>query len=131
MVDLFDTYPEFVKMASDPAEIPRKNIKHITSRLRGNAERLRKCVPSKYSEYHKYLFNNELFPVVPFDSCLDLFVKTLQRYPINTPQVSSKGTFILEETTAKARSKSDLEIIRQQIEGMTLDSSKKHIYPVS
>ena len=131
MAELFETYPTMIKMASDPAQGPRKNIKHITDRFRRNAQRLRKGGPSKCFLLSKYLFTDELFPVVPFESCLDLFFATLQRHPVNNPRRVKIVQGVQSQPMGKDGEISNLDAVRERIEGMTLSSSKQHVYPVS
>ena len=148
MAKLFNAYPNLIKKASDPAQVPRKNVHHITRRLRDSAGRLKKQDPSKIFKYDGALFKGTLFPTAPFDSCLTLFAKAPQRYPIYAPEVPLIDNNNLElETTGnevgfkfdiinweqeKPRNEPrfELDVIRSQIEEMTLSPSEQHMYHV-
>ena len=45
IAELYESYPTLLKKATDPAQEPRKNIKHITDRYRGDAQRFLKTKP--------------------------------------------------------------------------------------
>ena len=82
MADLVEEYPELLKEASDYSSEPRPNWKHLVSNLRARAYRPTKCTRmEKYSHpnvhecsHGAYLFRYDLFPLVPSDKSLALFV---------------------------------------------------------
>lgn len=82
IAELYETYPTMLKKATDPAEVPRKNIKHITDRFRGDAQHFSKRKPEQCFAQVRHQFAAVHFPVVPFDSLLVMFLSTLERHPL-------------------------------------------------
>ena len=84
MAELYETYPAMLKKASDPAQVPRKNIKHITDRFRGDAQRFLKKNPKNCFTEVRRQFAAVHFPIVPFDSLLENLFNTLERHPLTS-----------------------------------------------
>ena len=66
MAKLFETCPDLVKGTPDPAQEPRKDIKHITNQLRGDARRVETSYPIQCFLLVRHTFTSDLFPVVTF-----------------------------------------------------------------
>ncbi|MCJ1458695.1 hypothetical protein MMC28_009069 [Mycoblastus sanguinarius] len=84
MASICETWPQMMKKASDPAWEPRRNTGHVPLQIRIFADKLHRNVVKR-----SHLFRYHLFPLVPFDIKLQLFVKTLQKHPLPT---STKST---------------------------------------
>ena len=82
MAELVEEYPELLKKSSDPSPEPRLNWKHLVNSLKRNALR-----PSLYAQgkIHQHgvdqgcfhgaqFFSDDIFPLVPSDKSLALFV---------------------------------------------------------
>ena len=82
IAELYETYPTLLKKATDPAEEPRKNIKHIADRFRGDAQRFLKTRPEHCFAQIRHEFTYVHLPIVPLDSVLVMFLTTLERYPL-------------------------------------------------
>ncbi len=82
MAELFESYPSLLKKAADPAQTPRKNFEHIARQLRASARWVLEDQSLRLFRRKWQQFRHELFPIVPLDSSLRLFVRTLERYPL-------------------------------------------------
>ncbi|KAG6989921.1 hypothetical protein G7Y79_00061g093080 [Physcia stellaris] len=130
MAKLYETYPSLLKKAADPAQTPRKNIKHITDRFLGNARQIKKSNPSHCFYYLRNEFGRDLFPIVPFDSLLDLFVKTLERYPIK----SVRKVRVPSSNTTATRVEKDMDGLELQLARTSLNTSVsagEDVYPIA
>ena len=92
IAELYETYPTLLKKTTDPAEEPRKNIKHITDRFRGDAQRFLKTKPEHCFTQIRHEFAYFHLPVVPFDSILVMFLTTLERYPLLSFRNTTKSS---------------------------------------
>jgi len=82
MAQIFESYPSLLKKAADPTQTPRQNFEHIVRRLRANARWIMEDQSLRLFRRNWQQFRHKLFPIVPLDSCLRLFVRTLERYPL-------------------------------------------------
>ena len=88
--NIFESFPTSMKKTSDPSPLARPNSNHIVSNLRSYSD-----VFARRDEYPKkrprtsgnHLFRFDLFPIVPVDAWLRLFVDTLKRHPLPSHQI--------------------------------------------
>ncbi|KAL8690964.1 MAG: hypothetical protein Q9218_003702 [Villophora microphyllina] len=82
MANIFETFPDLLKTSMDPSQKPRSNTEHIPARFRQCARRAdREHWMKKTSNGSNRYFNCHLFPLIPFDACLRLFIRTVHENP--------------------------------------------------
>lgn len=123
MADLFRRHGTRLKKASDPASEARPNVKHIVDGLSGNAGRMAKRHPLAMYLHKIQEFRYDLFPVVPLDSCLRLFIETLESFPLPSGEDDTDQPLkdLTEEMTA----------MEHQFDDITLASSQKRAQPTT
>ena len=85
IADIFESFPANMKKTSDPSLVARPNSDHIISTLRSysNVFARKKFRSGRYSRISgNHLFRFDLFPIVPIDAWLRLFVDTLNKHPL-------------------------------------------------
>ena len=90
IANIFECFPASMKKTSDPSPLARPNSNHIVSNLRSYSNVFAKkdrCPKKRPLGSGNHLFRFDLFPVVPADAWLRLFVDTLRRHPIPSQQV--------------------------------------------
>ena len=88
--NIFESFPAGMKKTSDPSPLARPNSNHIVSKLRSYSKvftRKDRCPESRPRGSGHHLFRFDLFPIVPVDAWLRLFVDTLKRHPIPSHQI--------------------------------------------
>ena len=83
MADLLIQFPTMLKKASDPSQIRRRNNNHVALRLRKEAYNVLHDQPLTLHYRPREWFMFDHFALVPFDSCLELFVHMLDKYPLD------------------------------------------------
>ncbi len=122
MAELFESYPSLLKKAADPTQTPRKNFEHIARHLRASARWIIKDQSLRLFRRKWHQFRHEIFPVVPLNSCLRLFVRTLERYPlmatwkVQRPPVNT--TIAMEGRPGNRTAK-----LEDALDNLTLDST--------
>ena len=87
IADVFNQYPELLKRSKDPSQTPRANTDHIVSHFRDKARLVKGFQWLGPGKKHQtqYQFTYSHFPVVPFDSCLRLFCRFIDKNPASEP----------------------------------------------
>lgn len=88
--NIFESFPASMKKMSDPSPLARPNSNHIVSSLRSysNVFAMKDKYPNKRPRTSgNHLFRFDLFPVVPIDAWLRLFVDTLEKHPLPSHQI--------------------------------------------
>lgn len=94
LAQIVEFWPTKVKKSSDPSQKPRSNFQHLTNQM-GLYARVWARKPDVVLR-RDYLFNSDLFPLVPYDDCLNLFLNTLEEYPLPQAAIAAFDTMIPE-----------------------------------
>lgn len=124
MAQPFELYPSLLEKAADPTQTPRQNFKHIVRRLRTNARWIMEDQSRRLFRRNWQQFRHELFPSVPLNSCLRLFVRTLERYPSMSTQ-KVKRSLVNTKVAIRKRSADRTAKLENGLLDSTLDSTAK------
>ena len=133
MARLVEKYPTLLKKTADPGKISRKNFKHIAGRLRENARRLMnhhslECLKPNWQD-----FRHDVFPILPLDSCLTLFVKTLEHYPLEEEAPNAVNLPKIAEAPSGQQTGDPAQGLESHLLSMKLScppkTKKQHVYP--
>ncbi|KAL9633874.1 MAG: hypothetical protein Q9164_004437, partial [Protoblastenia rupestris] len=80
---IFAEHPDMVKRASDPGLEARPNSRHIIAIMQHRVGKYHQDVVKRRAKKRSnYLFRNDIFPIVPLDALLQLFVDTLCKHSV-------------------------------------------------
>lgn len=81
MASIFEAFPIMLKDTEDPSQKPRRNTKHIISRLQMHPNQVKQNNwISPTARFYDH-FSSHLMPIIPFDASLRLFIQTIHEHP--------------------------------------------------
>lgn len=129
--DIFECFPAGMKKTSDPSPLARPNSNHIVSNLRSYSN-----VFARKDKYPKirpwrsgnHLFQFDIFPIVPVDAWLRLFVDTLKKHPLPSHQIikhaDPASSDLLEGSAASPEQIEDPEAhLSQAVQSLSITST--------
>jgi hypothetical protein len=84
LADFKASYPDMLRWTSDIVDDRFKlNTEHMVTRFQYDARKVMRTRFLTGRLYVKYAFRHHTLPLVPYNWCLRLFVKVLERFPVN------------------------------------------------
>ncbi|KAF8644231.1 hypothetical protein AX16_008586 [Volvariella volvacea WC 439] len=86
LADLIIAYPGYLKSISDNSQEPRNNPQHQARMLREAGQRMLKPQLADRQIMSAHIFGQRRFPLVPYDRYLKLFLRVIEKFPLEAPK---------------------------------------------